>query len=535
MTPMVASCDSLGVAPRVRVRPRMRLGLAFPLAVLLGAANALAQPSSGAKSAEQAPAEQLPAGEQPPLTAERTGQEAAAPPGPAVSEPAAPSPSESAPEQADPTEEASAAAAAGPAAVAPDAPRRVETPQAATPALPSPAPVPLGGPTPSPSPAWVEPSGTSAPGSEGQPELSPGWSWATPAMPGSDTVASGSAGPATYREVLGRVPWSGTSFVFNNSVTTSALGIGRDYIGRAHQAYVQQYVLLLNYYLLWLDSGINLRLQAAPSMEVELTNSDVTTYYREPLFGNLPVSLIARFPVVRAEQTPLLSGTLLTNLTTIFATSKLSQGEILTLSPRVVWAQGIPLLGEGAKWLDGIGLIGAVRYDRMFTHATVPSDRNLNRLRGVSNSTTGVADSLSGVRYAPNALTLGGFLNLEETVFGRSLSFSVGAQYGLAWLYPPSDAPVPLATGPVNVPSRGRRVRRRAGVLAGLSYVVSPELAVTLGYVSQGELHAPDYRFLYTPGAQFTATLGIALDALYELATGARREAPFFLPGARPY
>src|SRR5690606_21902360 len=122
-------------------------------------------------------------------------------------------------------------------------------------------------------PAHVAPSSPSA--VPAPPALDSGWSWV-------ETVGT----PRQEREgatPAKKLAFRGSGFTWGHAATTSLLGVGTDYISTSHQIYEQSYTLLLNYFAYEGDK-IDLRLVTTPGMDVELTNSDVTTTYREPLF-----------------------------------------------------------------------------------------------------------------------------------------------------------------------------------------------------------------------------------------------------------
>src|SRR5690606_11007442 len=113
---------------------------------------------------------------------------------------------------------------------------------------------------------------------------------------------------------------------------------------------------------------IRLRILAAPGMDVELTNSEITTTRRERWFRDLPVAFGVSLPLMR-DDSRLLSTIMGGNLVAIAPTSKMSRasGYYLTLSPRVNVTQQVPLRGPKATYFNDIELWFQVRYDHLFS------------------------------------------------------------------------------------------------------------------------------------------------------------------------
>lgn len=455
------------------------------------------------------------------------GGESSQPPNPEVSDPEAPDsqpPDQAAPEPppavapAPPPGEAEPAGVAPPPPVNPVPAESVTAPSpAASTAEGSVAPTPL------------------APGTAETTEASPtpSWSWAAPSSsePTVDQVnESGNA-----EKVKARVRWRGTAFVWSHDVTTSAVGVGSDYQSTSHQSYTQGYSLTLNYYVVD-EAELRWRVAVTPGLDVELTDSGTTTTKSEPVVRDLPLTTVAIVPLYR-EEGSLFGTSALGNFTAIIPTSKYTrgQGDIVTLSPRLMLLQSLPLAGKGASFLDSI-LVGAgARYDAQFTEANVgvsddvadiPRQSTTRRDPQRSASST---DVLSGARVAPHTFRFSGFAMIGDEVLSIPFNFAVGANYTTAQLADDGDTTIELSTGDFEVGASGRRRRPSAGWSAGLTLFPITELGVSMGYSNNADLDSETPNFFYTPSATFSAALAVSIDAIYEGLTGPRREVPFIL------
>ncbi len=331
-----------------------------------------------------------------------------------------------------------------------------------------------------------------------------------------------------------RVRWRGTAFVWSHDVTTSAVGVGSDFQSTSHQVYTQGYGLTLNYYFVDSDD-LKLRVAVTPGMDVELTDSGMTTERHEPVVRDLPLTTVAIAPLYRKKGS-LYATSALGNFTAVIPTSKYTrgQGNILTLSPRFTLLQSLPLAGKGASFLDSI-LVGAgVRYDALFSDANVGVSEDVadiprQPLRRDPQSSFSSTDVLSGARVAPHTFRVSGFFMIGDEILSVPFNFAAGANYSSAQLADVGDATLELPTGDVEVESSGRRRRPSAGWSAALTLFPITELGLSLGYSNNADLDSETPDFFYTPNASFNAALAVSLDAIYEGLTGPRREVPFIL------
>lgn len=358
------------------------------------------------------------------------------------------------------------------------------------------------------------PAGFPAPAVPPAPALGQGWSWV-------ETVGN-APGPESI-SLPRKLPFRGSGLTWGHTATTTLLGVGADYLSSSYQVYEQSYTLVLNYFV-YEGNAIDVRLVVSPGLDVELTNSDVTTTYREPLFRDLPVSAIVTARV--AEDKPrLLSTSVSGNLTLVAPTSKLSyaSGHYLTVSPRLGISQQLPLLGSGAKVLSDVELAGQLRFDHLFSRGSVAINPELDRTRRSATGVGTLSDVLNGSQIAPNSLRIELFASFTERLFSRPLTLRLGGDYTTAALYGVDATEIRTATGTsVVAPAPNARVwRRRAGVGVELNYHLVEPLSLAVGYANTADLDSSESSDpLYTPYATFLAGLTVHLDALFQHALG---------------
>lgn len=335
-----------------------------------------------------------------------------------------------------------------------------------------------------------------------------------------------------------RLPWRGTGMSWDNSATTSALGLGGDYQSGAFQQYTQTFSLGLNYFVVEQDKW-SLAVSASPSFSVELTNSGETTTRREPWFNDLPLSTIYRRRLYANEEKELFTGMVL-NGTVILPTSpgSYNAGTYFTASPRFVVFQTFPLLGHSAKHFQSFSVGASVRWDHRFGAADTAVNPDLNQPRMDSRGSTFLSDDLTFNRLAQNSLRQGAFIFFSEDIVGTTLQFF--ASFGLNQNFLPaladSTCDVTIQTGCVDVKSQGAFTQFGYSFAAGFTWFPMSEFGVYLNYANGGGQLGPDGQrrsVFYNPNAQVSAGIALGLDAIYETLTGWRRKDPFFLVAKR--
>jgi len=344
-----------------------------------------------------------------------------------------------------------------------------------------------------------------------------------------------------------RVPWRGSSFKWGNSVTTTALGLGRDNIGGDTEAYVQSYQILLNYFLIDEDA-YRLTAYTSPSFSVEMTNSDWTTTKREPQFSDLPLTFSLGGTLYKpggggGDDSDVRSGSLLrttgtARMTFTFPTSPTSsaEGTYLTTSPRLSLTQLVPVLGIDSPVLKFIVLGGSFRWDHRFGEATTAVDDSLDYPRQTGTGETFLSDQLSFSPLALNTMTESGYLYLVEEFGGVELEAYGALTFSQAF-YPTfegSDCDVTILTGCVKAQSTPdvRTSQNSVGFSAGITAYPMPEWGLELAYASEASQLGPDGQrrdLFYNPDAVFQANLLISIDGIYEAITGPRRASSYII------
>ena len=328
-----------------------------------------------------------------------------------------------------------------------------------------------------------------------------------------------------------RVPWKGTSFNWSNEVTTSELGVGGDTQSpEAFAAYVQRYWVVLNYFVVDKPRA-KVRLATAPGFDVEITNSDSTTFFREPLFRDLNLTMVSNLNLVRDKRRRLAT-VLIPNLTVFLPTSKVSasNGTYVITSPRVTLFQMFPLLGTSKQ--NSMFAGASLRWDHRFSQASTGVNDG-------ANLPDRNAGQMSGIAFAEDALTGAFFLGFWGKAFGNTLQAGFNVQLTRELLHQFDDCvDVPTVGGQEGCTDVGvegaAQSRLQTGFGLSATYFPMAEWGFGLGFQNGSNQLGPDglYRTIFFgPAARFSARIVLSLDAIYEVMTGPRRISPFIIPG----
>jgi hypothetical protein len=332
-----------------------------------------------------------------------------------------------------------------------------------------------------------------------------------------------------------RVPWRGTSINWGHSVTTTALGVGRDNISDSHEMYAMSWSLLLNYYLADQDD-YKVNVYIAPGFSVELTNSDWTTTEREPQFDDLPLGVSYGRSLYQSEGGDFVTAASATGVL-IFPTAPTSYdaGTYLTTSPRLSLTQSFPLAGQDAPVFQSFAVGGSFRWDHRFGAATTAVNEDLARPR--QNLVAGAisSDQLSFSRFAENTTREAIFVSFPSQIGDMELTLS--GSFSFAQSFKPAfaeDDCVVIATGCV-VPDSdadARDSQNSIGFGANITFFPVSEAGLSLGYANNSGQLGPDgerRNFFYSPNALFLANILISIDAIYERITGPARAGSFVM------
>jgi hypothetical protein len=349
------------------------------------------------------------------------------------------------------------------------------------------------------------------------------------------------------KKLPARVPWRGTAFAWDNSATTSAMGLGGDFQSTAHQQYVQTFSLGLNYFVIDQDNW-SVAVAATPSMSVEITDSNTTTRQREPWFNDMPVGVAYRRRLHSDPDHSLATGlVLIGNVILPTSPGSYNAGTYLTTSPRAIIWQAIPILGKDSPVLKSIAVGASFRWDHRFGRSITPEQEGLAQPRqsmAASSSPSDAGDALTFNRFARDNVRETFWVFLGEEIGPTQLqmfgAFIFGQRFQPEFTQcQPNSNVLTLEEGEcIDVSGAGQpgggdpSVQYDYGFAIGLTFFPVPELAISAGYANVGGQLGEDGRrrnIMYSPYAQFSAGLALSLDAIYEVITGPRRESPFFL------
>lgn len=318
--------------------------------------------------------------------------------------------------------------------------------------------------------------------------------------------------------------WRGTSFTFNQAVTTTAVGVGRDNIGGEAEFYGLDFTLSPRLYLLDLPKD-KIYLSAEAGFAVELTNSDSTTTRNEPYFKDLQVgAAYARNLFKSDDKEWSTDGTVRARF--IFPTSPTSynQGRLLTFSLGATVGQVIQLLGNGADGLNNLTVSAGLTWSHLFSRSFTPVNGDLQRTR----------QNATGASFESDQLTFNS-LDIDRVIPSISLDLplykdlSLGTQFRLIGRFKHkfegTDCDVQLQTGCVGATSSPNAVTyvTNSTFDVALTQGIYDVVDVTIGYNNEtltlGE-DGQNRNILYSPDAQFYADITANLDVIYSKASG---------------
>jgi hypothetical protein len=186
-----------------------------------------------------------------------------------------------------------------------------------------------------------------------------------------------------------------------------------------------------------------------------------------------------------------------------------------------------------------VGLQG--RYDHRFTRAETPTYTDLDRPRQSVLGTTFLSDQLNGRSLNNNNMRIGAFAFFDEVIFGGHFWLFVGGgasyQFINQFESKSNGCDVVITTGCATAQRLdnplGTRVITDFGV--GINYFPSAEWGIGLGYDNATGQLGEDGKWrnpFYSPDAQFSASVILSVDAIYERLQGNKREDPVIFFGS---
>ncbi|HEX3698747.1 MAG TPA: hypothetical protein VH374_25485 [Polyangia bacterium] len=350
-------------------------------------------------------------------------------------------------------------------------------------------------------PAAATPSGGGSPGDE--------------RANAGDAVASI---PPTTENTPSR--WHGSILLFDQSATTQTLHVGSDYLS-SDPTYELWLAFKPRYYLYETPKSA-LSVNVWANLYLELTNSDTTTFQREPLLGPTYAWITYSRTFARSKDTKTV---LAVAPRTVLPTDKgsIGSGQIIGLGGLASASQYFGLRGSNAHSFKTARLgVGAI-YNHPFARATSTVNGDILQLRQDVGGRTITSDQLTGAMNVRHALSLtaSGDLRLLP-----KLELSVSYVWLNAWAYkPPPVALQSTDTGPalpMTVPDP-TTYRLNTWAVAELTYEPADDFSISLGYYNLTNQLAPDGTRrdpLWSPAARFFLTVTGNLDVIYARLNG---------------
>lgn len=330
-----------------------------------------------------------------------------------------------------------------------------------------------------------------------------------------------------------RVPWQGSMFIWDHSVTTQTIGIGRDYQSR-NPTYEMMFRLAPRYYLL---DDVTRSLSARADIRVvrEFTNSDVTTERGEWTFVDTEVWLAYVHALGTHPGTK--SDLMLRFPSLLLPTSKTSwlSGRRIGLAGGVGLDQEVPLRGAGAV-LSSVLLRPRATYTYQFVESKVVARSGFDRIRLDPEGRSLPSDQLSGSAQPQHLLNLS--LRIDTTVLENlRVITELGLRYARRYALPGSVAIENVDTGPVMPENPPSPARWDVTTLfsTGVYYAITPYADVGIGYENlSSQLGAEGRRrgFFYSPDARAFLSFVVMLGELYHDARGEALPEPYHTAGS---
>lgn len=325
------------------------------------------------------------------------------------------------------------------------------------------------------------------------------------------------------------VRWHDTYLYWDHAVTTSTLGVGRDY--QTRNPVYEMTIGLRPRYAFVENERYTVSVRGDLGVVSERTDSDATTRRGEWTANDFEFwgSFTYKLRESRNDLTEL--SLRLPRLT--LPTSKVSyrSGKLLGLGARAGIREEFVLAGREAPFFSSVELFGKAEYGYLFTDSQVPTNGGLERIRLGPEGRSIVSDQLAGATLARHSAAFGvaSWVHVHPRV-----NWVTGLEIRPAWKYP-VDRDVQIcgvvltgcttASGIADPQTRSTLTYFQSDVWFRLTDV----LELTVGYANLATQLGPDGRrrsAFYSPDARFYLTLNVYLDQLYVgLSPGARQNA----------
>ena len=322
-----------------------------------------------------------------------------------------------------------------------------------------------------------------------------------------------------------KLPWHGSTLLFDQSTTTQTVGIGKDY-NSSNPMYELWFSLRPRYYFIDTERD-TLNLNLRMDLIQELTNSDSSTYRNEANFGNIWVNLGYGHAFIKNPEKAL-ALTVSTGPRWIIPTDKYSYmaGGRGSLGWTLGASGSLPLAGAKATWFPSLGLSASGAYSYSLNRTTTGENTDFQRTRQDSGGRPLISSQISsGARVEHQGLVVAG-ANLSVT---EKLSVGLTYIWILQWTYKfnHTNNAVNTASGPVpaaNIPDPVN-FRVLPWFLTSVDYDLLPEVALGVGYYNlsnqigeDGVRRSP----LWSPEARVFFDVTANLDEIYNTVSGRR-------------
>jgi hypothetical protein len=308
-------------------------------------------------------------------------------------------------------------------------------------------------------------------------------------------------------------PFRQSVLIFEQSVTTATVGLGP-----TPQSYVPLYELWFSFRpRYYFDEHLSLR--GRFDYTKEFTNNQITTQYREDVFGDLWTDLVYGTKLDRLWRGTKTSA----GLRAQWPTSKISQaaGTYVTLGVTAGALHKFEIRGDDAAVLNDVHVGLTFSYLHPFTTATTPTNYGgFGYKRQDVDGFSFLSDQIAGQTLVNH--TLWGILDTGVQVTPR-LSLTADLIVINEWHYPPTPSPA------VRVSASDNQFIENVWFIGNIDYTLFDELDVGLGYYNLANAIAPNgqARSVFgadniwsSPDARIFFDLTANLDVLFDDAAG---------------
>jgi hypothetical protein len=325
-----------------------------------------------------------------------------------------------------------------------------------------------------------------------------------------------------------QTPFRGSTFLFDQSMSTQSLGVGGDYQSR-NPIYEHWYSFRPRYTPY---NGENDSFDIALRIDVfhELTNSDASVKEREPLLGDPFITPNYGVNLYKDKEKRLLTR-LQVGPRFQLGLSKASQGrgQYGSVGAGFNLIQQFPIADKESPVFKAGGLSLGFTYNKPITRCTTACNPDFVRIRQDTEGRSFGSDVLSGGAMINHGVIASAGVTTDVT---DKLHLGITQIWVMQWVHRLSDQPGAVATDGGLVEPTGNdsptNLRVLPWFLASIDYDVIDELALGIGYYNFTPQLAPDGQRrnpIWSPDARFFFSVTANLDPIYKRASGSKAEA----------